>query len=230
MGTVQPHSSSNTAGAVLDFTPSRRKWAIAFDLGSNTRTSLTPWARQEVRPGLRGRWSGAIKGFGFSLTIDIWSLGKASYCMRTRYLGLLAVAAISFGCHKGDPYVGTWKATDTIAGANLEITRTNFADGTFKSHLRGSREDSKVVLLVDDVGTWKKLSDTSVDERLVDTKWVTEGGSAKVRASSAARFARNKDHIIAEANKEPIMKLKWVGNDQFTASDSRESITFHRSP
>ena len=142
---------------------------------------------------------------------------------------LVVIAILGFGCHKDDPYVGTWKSTYTEKERNFEITQTNSADGTYTTHARVSKDGSNRALLVDDRGTWKKLSDTSVEERLVDTNWTgREGGTADAKAKEA-RFTKKKARIISDANKQPTKSLKWDGGDQYTESESGHSITFHRS-
>ena len=150
--------------------------------------------------------------------------------MRSAYYGVVAIAIFAAGCKKADPYVGTWKATYSNSGTNYDITQTNLADGTYTTHMRVTRNNVVRALIVDDRGTWKKQSETSVEERITDTNWTSEGGTAAAKAKAAERFSKNKSRIIAESNKEPVKKLKWDGNDRYTESESIQSITFHRVP
>ncbi len=83
---------------------------------------------------------------------------------------------------------------------------------------------------MDDLGTWKKLTETSYEEKLTDTTWSPDGGSPADKAKISARFAQNKSRILADANKQPVKTIKWQGNDEFTESSGTQSVTYHRVP
>jgi hypothetical protein len=150
--------------------------------------------------------------------------------MRSKHLALVAIATTAVGCHKGDPFVGTWKATYSASGMSIDETETNSADGTFTSHSRATKGNAGRALLIDDKGTWRKISDTRYDKKLTDTNWSPEGGSAASKARIADRFSQNKGRILAAANKEPVKVIKWQGNDEFTESTGTQPVTFHRAP
>lgn len=140
---------------------------------------------------------------------------------RTIVLAAALAALIVAGCSgASNPLVGTWEATTSMQGMNVNLTQDIKADKTYTASMNMELPQNMGKVSAEMNGKWESKSKEEITMTL-DGVTVKEAPEA-VKSMVQSGMERDK-------GKPTTSKITWVSNDEMSmAGPNGENITFKR--